>query len=196
MGVMRYMSENKGRLWLLCGLAILVLLISSYSFWQKSSRDKVSNMAETKASAAVIVYVSGAVNAPGVIEVPAGARILEVINRAGGLLPVADSAKINMAQLVKDGMQIHVPLRPNSTNPAVTAPASAGIGAAASERKININTANAQELDKLPGIGPAIADKIIQYREAHGNFNDIADLKKVPGIGESKFNKLKELITI
>jgi competence protein ComEA len=187
------MSESKGKLWFLCVLAILVISLSTFNYWQKSSQEEAVEMTEANVSQ-VVVYVSGAVNSPGVIEVPAGARTLEAINRAGGLLPIADSTKINMAQLVKDGMQIHVPARPNNTTAGVVS--SAGATSAAFEAKVNINTASAQELDKLPGIGPAIAEKIIQYRETHGNFVDIIDLKKVPGIGESKFNKLKDQITI
>ena len=119
--------------------------------------------------------------------------MLGAIEGAGGLLPVADITKINMAQPLRDGMQIHVPAREQGKN---------GAGAEQSPKtgpvteKININTASAGELDKLPGVGPAIAEKIVQYREAHGSFGKAEDLKKVPGIGESKYNKMKDQIRI
>lgn len=195
------MSENKGRLWFILGLAVIILIISSYGYWQKCLVEETASTSIQPSSAGkgsgkdFIVYVSGAVNKPGVIIVPAGVRVLDVIDRSGGLLPVADTTKINMAQIVKDGMQINVPIRVSTGN-ATAGASSPGVSGHATSGKININTADAQELDKLPGIGPAIAEKIIQYRETNGSFKESSDLKKIPGIGESKFDKLKDQITI
>ncbi|GBG56392.1 competence protein ComEA [Sporomusaceae bacterium FL31] len=194
------MSENKERLWFVLGLAVIIMIISSYGYWQKCFVEETASTSIQASSAGngsgkdFVVYVSGAVNKPGVITVPAGVRVLDVIDRAGGLLPVADTAKINMAQIVKDGMQINVPIRLSTG--ASAGGSSQGVRDHVTSDKININTADAKELDKLPGIGPAIAEKIIQYREANGSFKENADLKKIPGIGESKFDKLKDQITI
>lgn len=195
------MSENKGRLWFVFGLAVIIVLISSYGYWQKcfveeSASASIQTTSVEKASGKELtVYVSGAVNKPGVITVPTGVRVLDAIDRAGGLLAVADTTKINMAQVVKDGMQINVPIKANTGN-ATAGGSSQSVSAHAASEKININTADAKELDKLPGIGPAIAEKIIQYREANGSFKENTDLKKIPGIGEIKYNKLKDQITI
>lgn len=191
------MTGEKGRLWLFAALAILVVAVSFYSYWQKTTAGEAppapGETALNEKGPELIVYISGAVNHPGVIRIPAEARVLGAIEGAGGLLPVADIAKINMAQPLRDGMQIHVPAREQGKN---------GAGAEQSPKtgpvteKININTASAGELDKLPGVGPAIAEKIVQYREAHGSFGKAEDLKKVPGIGESKYNKMKDQIRI
>lgn len=195
------MSENKGRLWFVFGLAVIIVLISSYGYWQKcfveesASTSIRTTSVEKDSGKELTVYVSGAVNKPGVMIVPSGVRVLDAINRAGGLLAVADTAKINMAQVVKDGMQINVPSKASTGN-AIAGGSSQSVSAHAASEKININTADAKELDKLPGIGPAIAEKIIQYREANGSFKETTDLRKIPGIGENKYNKLKDQITI
>jgi len=141
--------------------------------------------------AQVVVYISGAVNKPGVFKVPADSRVLDAVNAAGGLAPGADVTKVNLAQPVKDGLHIHVPGAPE------VAPSGSQVhGGALEAGKININTADKAELDKLPGVGPALAERIIEYRKANGPFTDIAELKKVPGIGEAKFNQIKDKIRL
>lgn len=191
------MVEDKGRFWLLIGLSALVVAVSAYHYWQKTAVREFEHSSNeavlTEAGPELIVYVSGAVNHPGVIRLASGARALDAIDGAGGLLPTGDAAKINMAQPLRDGMQIHVPARDIKSN---TAGAEQSQTAGQTADRININTAGAQELDRLPGIGPSIAEKIIQYRESNGNFSAIEDLKKVPGIGESKYNKMKDRIGI
>ena len=107
--------------------------------------------------------------------------------------------KINLAQTVKDGMQIHIPGRPQEAAALTTRypsdpSAQAAAKAAPQQEKININTAGAAELDKLPGVGPALAGRIIEYRNANGLFKDGEELKKVKGLGESKYEKLKDKI--
>lgn len=191
------MVEDKERFWLIIGLAALVVAVSAYHYWQKTAVREFAHSSNeavlTEAGPEVIVYVSGAVNHPGVIRLASGARALDAIDGAGGLLPIADAAKLNMAQPLRDGMQIHVPARAGKSN---TAGAEQSQTTGQTADRININTAGAQELDRLPGIGPSIAEKIIQYRETNGNFGVIEDLKKVPGIGESKYNKMKDRISI
>ncbi len=182
---------------------VLVILVGSFfSFWQKSSVDENTSSGEVLAkgthkpeekSSEIVVYISGAVNKPGVYKLFSNGRVIDLITMAGGLTLDGDAAKINMAQQIKDGMHINVPSREmEAGNGTPTSGASKGkVG-----DKININSGDKNELDRLPGVGPALAERIIEYRQANGSFNDIEGLKKVPGIGTSKFEKMKEKITI
>ncbi len=193
-------SGLQKRLLLIMALVIIILICSFYSFWQKNTVTTSTSInlppetvVNTKPKGTeIIVYISGAVNQPGVFKVPAGARAFEAIEIAGGLAPGADRAKINLAQMMKDGMHIHVP-----GGVATIAGMASGTGdSVQSADKISINSATQADFDKLPGIGPALAARIVEYRQTNGAFRDITELKKVPGIGESKFNKLKDKIII
>ncbi|WP_346355826.1 helix-hairpin-helix domain-containing protein [Azotosporobacter soli] len=141
-----------------------------------------------------VIYVSGAVNHPGVVKLSGGLRMIDAINAAGGLSPEADASKINLAQAVKDGMQILVPAQGKVA--AEAAGTSAILDGQGKGSKININSAGKQELDQLPGVGAAMADRIIEYRNNHGGFRNVEELKKVNGIGEAKFEKIKDKISL
>ena len=147
--------------------------------------------------AEITVYVTGAINKPGVVTVREGARTADAVKACGGLLPTADGDKVNMAQVLKDGQQVRVPETQagSSALPANTGKASSAVKTKA-DGPININTASAEELDALPGIGPAMAKRIIEYRETEGAFTAIEDIKKVKGIGEAKFEKMKDKICL
>lgn len=148
----------------------------------------------------ITIYVTGAVNKPGLVKVPEGARAAEAVNACGGLLPIADSEKINLAQTLKDGQQLKVPEKNRLNGKAdlskIDQSKSDKSKAGNDEEKVNINTADEKELDTLPGIGPAMAQRIIEYRETEGAFQSIEDIKKIRGIGEAKFAKLKDKISI
>ncbi len=141
----------------------------------------------------IVVYVSGAVQAPGVYALPDGARVDDAIKAAGGPAADADLARVNLARRLHDEEQVYVP-RLGETNPPV--PPAGATGSDSTTGKININTATATELATLPGIGPALAQRIVEYRQAHGPFARIEDLKKVSGIGDKVFERIKDLITI
>ena len=151
----------------------------------------------TEKGAEITVYVTGAINKPGVVTVKEGARTADAVNACGGLLPTADAEKVNMAQVLKDGQQVRVPEKQagSSALPANTGKASSAVKTKA-DGPININTASAEEFDALPGIGPAMAKRIIEYRETEGAFTAIEDIKKVKGIGEAKFEKMKDKICL
>ena len=138
-------------------------------------------------SASVMVQVVGAVVQPGVYHLALGARVLDAIFAAGGFIPGADEASINLARPLNDGEQVSVQLQGDS------APGSA-MGSKA--QTVNLNQADAATLDSLPGIGPTLAQRIIDYRQANGGFRSFDDLGKVAGIGASLLQKLKPLISL
>ena len=134
----------------------------------------------------IFVYVCGAVNKPGVYALPAGSRVYEAVELAGGLTEDADERAVNQAEILRDGMQVTVFTKSEALlqneNPA---------GA-----KVNINTAGASELMRLTGIGESRAQDIIAYRKEHGAFAVPEDLMKVPGIKEAVYEKIKDDITV
>ncbi len=143
-------------------------------------------VSEPAKEVSMMVYVSGAVNRPGVVQMNSDARAIDAIKACGGLLPSADADKVNMAQVLKDGAQIIVPEK-------TAAPAGTLLQA---EGRISINTADEKALDSLPGIGPAMAKRIVEYRQQQGAFEQLEDLKKVRGLGPAKYEKLKDKITL
>lgn len=168
-----------------------------------AGEQQASPAASRAETAEVTVYVTGAVQKPGLVTVPEGTRIAAAVEACGGLLPTAASESINLAQVLKDGQQITVPERQQLAAQAVSGAASgaaqakaASAGRAASSGLVNINTADEKLLDTLPGIGPAMAKRIIEYRETQGPFTAIEELKRVKGIGEAKFAKLKDKVCI
>lgn len=143
----------------------------------------------------IFVYVCGAVNAPGVYELPGDARVYEAIACAGGVRKDAAEEYINQAQIVADGERIYIPTKEEAEQGTVESVLTQPDGGNA-EEKVNINTASRDELKTLSGIGDSKADSIIQYRETHGAFRNIEELMNVEGIKEGVFNKIKDRITV
>lgn len=141
-----------------------------------------------------VVYVSGAVRRPDVYVLPAAARVKDAVLAAGGFADDADPNRINLAGHISDADQIQVP-RQGETLPAVAAP-SADAPASDAGAPLNINTASASDLEGLDGIGQALAERIVAYREANGPFQKVEDLQKVKGIGAGLVDKLAPQITI
>jgi competence protein ComEA len=138
--------------------------------------------------AELVVAVSGEVREPGLVRLPPGARVADAIEAAGGLLPDADVDQLNLARKVADGELIAVGV------PGV--PADAGGAEPGSGAKVNLNTATLTELDTLPGIGPTLAQRILDYRAAHGQFGSVEELRQVSGIGDTRFAELRDLVTV
>jgi len=152
------------------------------------------------------VHLTGAIKNPGIYHLPKGARIMDAIVKAGGTVKEASLNSLNLAEVLKDGERIYVPtkqeeltkntnaspdIKPNQIkNPTIKKVNNNNIS------KININNAGIDELSNLPSIGPKIAKSIIEYRQKNGKFKQIEELKNIRGIGEKRFNRLKELITI
>jgi competence protein ComEA len=143
----------------------------------------------------LVVDVAGKVRRPGVVSLPAGARVIDAIKEAGGLRPGAKTGTLNLARRVVDGEQVLVGL--NATPAAAVPPADpTAPGATAPAAPIDLNTANAAQLDELPGVGPVLAQRIVDYRTQHGGFRSIDELRQVSGIGEAKFADLKSLVRV
>ncbi|MDN5332580.1 MAG: competence protein ComEA [Tepidanaerobacteraceae bacterium] len=142
--------------------------------------------------AKIVVHVAGAVKNPGVYELDEGSRAIDAIKAAGGYLPEADTVSINLAKKLQDEQMLYIPRVGES--PAAGDAGSGGI--LPSDGKININSAGLEELDRLPGIGPALAQRIIDYRNQHGPFKSVEELKNVSGIGEKRFEEIKNFVKV
>lgn len=149
----------------------------------------------------LVVYISGAVVRPDVYTLPAGSRVRDAIQAAGGPSSQADLQNLNLAAFLQDGMKIQVPqivkapIVPGDMT-SISNLSAAGVGQRVAGALVNINTASQQELDTLPEIGPALAQRIIAYRTAKGPFAKIEDIQNVSGIGPVTFEKIKDLITV
>ena len=149
--------------------------------------------APTSTPALLRVYVSGAVAHPDVYRLSPGAIIQDALAAAGGAVPGADLTRVNLAQQVFDHQQVHVTLA-GETPPALRSPAQVPVSPGSS--CMNINTASLEDLDRLPGIGPVYAQRIIEYRSAHGPFQDVEGLTAVKGIGIATLEKMRELVCV
>ncbi len=155
----------------------------------------------------IIVHITGEVKNIGIITLEKGARIADAIKKAGGETKQADLNEVNLAYELQDGQQIYIPNKKdkieNKEKMYITSESGNNVikqeGSSNNKgvnKKVNINTANQSELETLPGIGESIAGRIIEYREQNGKFQKIEDLQNVKGIGDSKFAKIKELVTV
>lgn len=151
----------------------------------------------------IYIHITGEVKKPGVIELNSGDRVIDAIEKAGGETKQADLSQVNLAYKVEDGQKIYIP----NKNEKITEYIWSGNGNNNGDsnlnnreqkegKKVNINTASQSELDGLPGIGPALAQRIIDFREENGEFKSIEDVQNVKGIGEAKFEEIKENICV
>jgi len=167
-------------------LALLVMLGWTWRY----VRDNVlfwngaEELAPEKVEQGIMVQVSGAVNSPGVYTLPKGSRVKDAIEAAQGVAPGADLEGLNLASLLQDGQRVQVPvIEPpgEETKP---------------DTRVNVNTASQLELEALPGIGPEMAKRIIEYRKTRGKFAAVDDLKNVSGIGDRLLERLKPLVKV
>ena len=156
----------------------------------------------------IVVHITGEVKKEGVIYLEKGARIIDAIKEAGGETKQADLSQVNLAYELQDGQKLYIPSKNEKISEYIIDESgqSAGESKHSAELsgnkedgknvKVNINTATLEELDNLPGIGPSLAERIIEYREENGKFKSIEDIQNVKGIGESKYNDIKEKIIV
>ena len=216
------LEENKKKVLIIGAICVIIIIgLVIYFFMQDEGEDyldfeeldstieNIENIVQNEVIEEIpkiVVHVSGEVVNPGVISLDEGARLIDAINKAGGLTQKADISKVNLAYVLKDAQKIYIPsvddkeekmyiLEGSGDTEIVT---SSGSVQNKKEEKlmVNINTANAIELSQLPGIGNSTAYKIINYRNENGNFKTIDDIKNVSGIGEAKFNKIKDNIFV
>jgi competence protein ComEA len=196
--------------YLLLGLAAVVVVAASYVYWQQAAaRSRPAIIIEPAtagelqgdgdAAAAepepkvILVHVAGAVEKSGVYSLLEGSRVVDAVNAAGGATAEADLDATNLAQPLIDGQKVWVPKVGEQVG---TTPAGEGVGASGSGEKVNINAAGLTELQTLPGIGPSLAKRIIDYRNNSGSFRQIEDITNVSGIGAKRFEQLKDYISV
>ncbi|WP_374218830.1 helix-hairpin-helix domain-containing protein [Bacillus bingmayongensis] len=154
----------------------------------EESKDKLKVAESKEQKKTIVIDIKGAVHHEGVYEMEMGARVKDGVEKAGGFLPEADMAKVNLAQLMQDQMLLYVPKKGEQVQ-AANLPSE-------QEGKIQINVAPKEQLEKITGIGPRKAENIMKYREEHGPFQKIEDLLEVDGIGEKSLEKIKDKIII
>ena len=148
----------------------------------------------------VFVHVAGAVRRPGLYRLPAAARVAEALQRAGGPLPRAALTAVNLAARIEDGQQVVVPAAGAVATGGVAAGAggppgsTAGIAPGAPGMKLSLGAATVEQLEELDGIGPTLAERIVEYREANGGFSSLGQLREIEGIGEKRFASLREAV--
>lgn len=175
----------------------------------KNETDGLKKINEGKSK--IYIHITGEVNNPGVITLNEGSRIVDAINAAGGTTSNADISRINLVYILEDGMKVNIPDNSNENANYEYITKSSGEGRGNDKEEIdinketsnsekysvvNINSATQTELESLPGIGPSLALKIINYRKENGKFSSIEQIKEVSGIGDAKYNELKKYITI
>jgi len=154
----------------------------------------IENPKVVQPSVKILVHISGAVRREGVYKLKFGDRLLDAIKEAGGVLPNADLSALNLAELAKDGEKIIVPVKQEVLERISGNPDTRISGT--SQRKVNLNIADEKVLDSLPGVGPSTAKAIIEYRRTNGPFARIEQIMEIPRFGKSKFERIKDRITI
>jgi competence protein ComEA len=142
----------------------------------------------------VAVHVAGRVRRPGLVRLAAGSRVVDAVRAAGGTAPGADLDAVNLARKLVDGEQVRIPAHGQAA-PAAAAPGASGAPAGQVAGPLDLNTATAEQLDTLPGVGEVTAGRIVAYRTAHP-FTSVDELLEVPGIGQRRFEQLKDLVTV
>lgn len=214
------LTNNQKKIILIIGIVITIIVI--FFIYKKADKKEISNMDEEILVMAnntssdntkkerddmediIVVHITGAIKSPGVVKLRQGARIEDAIEKAGGLNENADISNVNLAYVLEDGVKITIP--EDGKNEQVTDIVSSSVGnevilnfdsnEAGKNKKVNINKASQSELENLSGVGPSLASKIIDYRNNNGKFSNIEDIKNVSGIGDNKFEAIKDYICI
>lgn len=185
-------------------IAIVGIIKAVDIYYEKNNTDQISisNFIENetedeKDNTKIKVYITGEVKNQGVIELEEGDRIADAIEKAGGQTEQASLKNVNLAYQLEDGQKIYIP-NINDTETEIIDDGASGVvdDATIKQTVVNINKADEKELQSLNGIGESLATSIVQYRKENGKFETIEDLKNVPGIGDSKFENIKEYIKV
>ncbi|MEU7803831.1 ComEA family DNA-binding protein [Micromonospora arborensis] len=184
--------------------AVVVLAAAGWAWRARPHAEPVAPLGSAAAAATpagdvsasssgeLVVAVAGKVRKPGLVRLPAGSRLADAVQAAGGPLPGVDVALLNPARKVTDGELIVVGITP----PPPVAGGPPGGAAAPAAGPLNLNTATLAQLDALPGVGPVLAQRILDHRDQHGGFKAVGDLRQVDGIGDARYEQLKDLVTV
>jgi competence protein ComEA len=180
---------SRGRALVLAGGLLALLVVAGRTFADagaSSARPAAALLPDpaVAVSPRLVVHVTGAVRQPGLYRLREGSRVADAVARAGGATVSADTAAVNLAAPLADGMQVVMPSR-----------VAGATGSAAPAGRISLNAATLAELDELPGVGPVTAQKIVDFRSAHGGFRSVEDLDSIPGIGPARIEQLRELVS-
>ena len=198
------------------GLALVALAVVAATGWLALrngpqptavgtvARSLPSSTASAGPAKALLVDVAGKVRRPGVVSLPLGSRVADALRAAGGVRPGVDIGLLNLARPLTDGEQVIVGLAVPGAGPAVagtgTGPPASGAGSggagSAAGSPVNLNLATTADLDGLPGVGPVLAQRIVDWRTAHGPFTSVDQLREVSGIGDRRFQDLKDLVRV
>lgn len=208
----KYIEKNKKYViigLIFCILIIAIIIVKQFDTEEKETLDLISIEANTENTETVeeeedykiVIHITGEVNNEGIIEIKEGGRISDAIEEAGGLTKEADLERVNLAYELEDGQKIYIP---NKKDKDIEEYVTEGVDdivlpdelSKAGDGLVNINKASSEELQELDGIGEALAENIIAYRENNGKFKNIEDIKNVSGIGDSKYEKIKDNIKI
>lgn len=215
--MLEFLKQNKKIV-----IIVIIIIILIVGYFKTSKEDKiveesqilntsesVANTDENSIDSQIIVHIAGAVKKSGIVKLQEGSRIEDAIELAGGLSDNADITDINLAYVLEDGTKIRIPSKNDKDEQKeqyiiedsgleiegdeVSSNNSSNND---SKNMVNINKAEQSDLESLPGIGPSLATRIIEYRKENGTFNDIEDIKNVSGIGDSKFSNIKSYIKV
>lgn len=197
----------------LAAVAVVVVLGAGFWAWRSRPQAEPVRSAPTvagpessggpasgpapKPTGELVVAVAGKVRRPGLVRVPAGARVADAVEAAGGALPGVDVALLNPARKVADGELVLVGVTaPPGAAGEGGAPAGPAAGGVVPGGRVNLNTATLAQLDALPGVGPVLAQRILTHRDQQGGFRSVGDLRQVDGIGDARYEQLKDLVTV
>jgi competence protein ComEA len=187
------MQNLKSILYLASGILFGLFLAALVWIVSRSPTGEAVILRPAPTEKPVVVYITGAVPRPGVYALPKNARVQDAISAAGGFLAEAEKSQINLAALLEDGEKLDIPFT-EGASPVLGTPVPAVV--TSTTELVNINTASAAELEGLPGIGPTLAQKIIEYREQNGPFVSVEDLDNVSGIGAGLIERFRDQITV
>lgn len=176
----------------LVGLFLVIIIAAVINLVTAQPRGIPIELSPPPTPAPVRVHVNGAVGHPDVYSLPSGSIVQDAIEAAGGLTSVASIENINLASPLQDGQLIYIFSNEESTTESSHIPPSSNT----TIRQININTADASDLERLPGIGPSLAGKIVEFRQLNGPFETVEQLLEISGIGPSKLEEIKDYIVV
>lgn len=198
------MNFSRKEQYIIAGLLAFLILLGGLIIYNSGTAKEVDAIVteeqnkQSVESTELIIHVCGEVQKPGVYKLLMGKRVIDAVEAAGGATTQGDLDKLNLATPLEDGQKIYLPAFANSNSyqpPTKTRHVQQKF-VDNNSPLINLNLANQQELEFLPGIGPALAKRIVDYRSQQGSFASVEDLRKISGIGEKKFEQLKDLVTV